>query len=114
MMKSIFLVLGLLITLSACQSSDPIERQADSYEAAGRNAADLIKAESASRATALENQASTIDRNADAVGGYTEKKLDVRAEALRSEADIEKDQGDARADAVQADADAKAKVLRAR
>ncbi len=113
-MKSVRLVLVPLIILSACQSSDPIERQADGYEAAGRNAADAIKAESALRATAMENQASMIERDAGAAGGYTEKKLDVRADALRREAEIIKDQGEARADAVRADASAKATDLRSR
>jgi hypothetical protein len=105
---------AVFLLLVGCQNSDPVERQADAYEAAGRNAADVITTEAAARAAGLDNEASALDQNASAVGGFTEKKLDVRADALRSEAEIVKDQGEAAAAAVKADADAKAKELRAR
>lgn len=108
------LTAALAAALVGCQSSDPIERQADSYEAAGRNNADAIRAEARSRASDLENRAAEIDKNGAAAGGYDEKKLDVRADALRREAGIITDQGDARADAARAAADAKAKELRAK
>jgi hypothetical protein len=113
-MRPHFHLMALVITLAGCQSNDPVERQADTYEPVGRNQADAIRDEAKSRASDLENRAAEIDKNADAVGGFNEKKLDVRADALRSEAGIVKDQGEARADAVQAAADAKAKELRAK
>ena len=102
------------ISLQACQSSDPVEQQADAFEAAGRNRADQIEADATSRAKALETQAGQIDQNAVAAGGYTKRQLDVSADALRKQAVIIKEQGRARAAAVEAEADAKAKALRAR
>ena len=102
------------ISLQACQSSDPVEQQADAFEAAGRNRADQIEADAISRAKALEAQAGQIDQNAVAAGGYTKRQLDVSADALRKQAVIIKEQGRARAAAAEAEADAKAKALRAR
>ncbi len=102
------------ISLQACQSSDPVEQQADAFEAAGRNRADQIEADAISRAKALETQAGQIDQNAIAAGGYTKRQLDVSADALRKQAVIIKEQGHARAAAAEAEADAKAKALRAR
>lgn len=102
------------ISLQACQSSDPVDQQADAFEAAGRNRADQIEADATSRAKALETQAGQIDQNAVAAGGYTKRQLDVSADALRKQAVIIKEQGRARAAAVEAEADAKVKALRAR
>ena len=102
------------ISLQACQSSDPVEQQADAFEAAGRNRAYQIEADAISRAKALETQAGQIDQNAVAAGGYTKRQLDVSADALRKQAVIIKEQGRARAAAAEAEADAKAKALRAR
>ncbi len=113
-MKNYLCAVAAMAVLAGCQQSDPVERQADAYEAAGRNAAEKITAEAKSRAAGLDNQASALDQNASAAGGFTEKKLDIRAEALRSEADVVKEQGEAAADAVKADARAKAEALRAR
>ena len=109
-----YLIAAAFVMLAACQSPSPAEQQADAYEAEGRNQASIIMAEAAVQAKLLEDQASEIGNTASNSGGYTEKKLDVRADALRREAAIVKEQGEARADAVRSSADAKAKALRAR
>lgn len=109
-----YLIAAAFLMMAACQNPDPAEQQADAYEAEGRNQASAIKDEAAVQAKLLEDQASEIGNAASNSGGYTEKKLDVRADALRQEAAIVKDQGAARADAVRSAADAKAKALRAR
>jgi hypothetical protein len=115
MMRNRIIWLGMAtLSLAACQSSDPVERQADAIEAAGSNRAQALETEAGTRAGALDDQAAGIAREATAVGGYAKRQLDVRAEALRSEANIIREQGRARADAEKAAADANAKALRAR
>ena len=99
------------LALGAC-TNDPTEVQADAIEDAGENRADAIEADAKPRAQALIRQAETIEAEAAQATGFARKQLQVRSEALRKEAALINEQGNAQGDAIETRAEADAKDLR--
>ena len=104
-------LLGIAM-LGGCTSSDPKERAADEIEANASAQASGVKAAADQRAGVLETQATQLSAEADKVGGYRGKMLNVRADALRKESTIIKEQAAAQADAIKTTGNAKAKAIR--
>lgn len=101
------------ILLAACTQS-PEQKQATEVEQRADAQADALKRDASLRAGMLENQAGALANEADRAGGFEGQKLDTRADALKQEARIVEQQGDARADAVESQGEATAKAIRSR
>jgi hypothetical protein len=104
-----FVGIALLV---GCTSSDPKKRAADEIEANASAQADGVKAAAEQRAGVLDTQATQLAAEADKAGGYAGKTLNVRADALRKESTIIREQAAAQADAIKTTGSAKAKAIR--
>jgi len=113
MRRSVLAAAALALTLSACESSDPVARQADTIKDGADARADAIRSDARKLAEGLDNRADALADAADKAGGYKEQVLDTRAEALKRESRIVMQQGRAEGDAIETRGEAEAKALRA-
>jgi uncharacterized membrane protein YqiK len=113
-MKTIFFAAAIvgIASLGGCTSSDPKERAADAIESNASAQAHDIQSAAAQRAEVLQNQSSELAAQADKAGGYQGQSLDVRADALKKESNIIKEQAAAQADAIKTAGKAQAKAIR--
>ena len=90
-------------------------------EVAGRAAARSASNQAKAIANKAELQAAPLDQQADALsnqakqaGGYTGKRLEVKADALQQEAKLIREQADKQGDAIKEAADARIKTIQSR
>ena len=105
--------LALVAMLSACSEPTPQERQARQIEEQADAQADAVEAAAANEAATLEAQAADLINEAGPSGSFDARRLEVRAEALRDEADLIEEQAEARARAIRDAGTAKASAVRA-
>jgi len=113
MQQRLTVIVATALSLAACGSSDPRERQADALEEGADARADAIEAAARERADALDIRAAGLANEAVAIGGYNGEVLKSRADALRRESSIVMRQARAQADAVETQGEASAKQVRA-
>ncbi|MDG5488468.1 hypothetical protein NYR55_07550 [Sphingomonas sp. BGYR3] len=99
------------LTLAACSPQTPQEKQADQLrdEAAAR--AESVMAEAGNVTAGMESQAEALMNEAGQMGTYEAKRLQVRADALKREADVVTEQAEAKARAIKAEGEAKASAI---
>ena len=105
--------LSLGLMLAACSAQTPQEKQADQIEDAADAEADSIQAAARNEAAGMESQAAELIKQAGPDGSFEARRLKVRADALKKEADLIEDQAEARARAIRDEGKAKASALRA-
>ena len=113
-MRNTLLLLSVAAALAAGCSQSPTDKAADQIARAGHDRGEAIKAQANSQAKTMEQQASTLDTQAKAAGGYTGERLKVQAQALTREADIVRRQGKAQGQSAEEAADAQAKGIHSR
>ena len=100
--------------LTACSANDPAAQAARDIEAAADNRADAIRAIADENAGDLGNKANAILANVIDDKSYEGRVAQTRAEALKEEAELVKEQGRAKARAEASAAKAQADAIRAR
>jgi hypothetical protein len=107
-------LLFLTIVLIAGCSRTPDQQQTDQLRSDATNGAAAIEKQANAEADRLEQRAAALGEQAKQAGGYTGKRLEVRADALTKEGRIIRDQADQQADAVKQAANARIKAFESR
>jgi hypothetical protein len=110
-MRAVLLV--LIAVLGACQRT-PEQQQADQARSSARQQATDMENSAENQADRLEKQADDLHNQANAAGGFTGKRLNVRADALSKEGKIVREQADMQSDSVKEAADARIKASASR
>jgi hypothetical protein len=98
-------------TLAACSPQTPQEKQADQLRDEAEARAEAVMAEAGNVTAGMESQAEALINEAGQMGTYEAKRLQVRADALKREADVVTEQAQAKARAIKAEGEAKASAL---
>lgn len=101
----------LTLALVACSPQTPQEQRAEQIRDQADAQADAIEAEADNQASAMEAEAAGLVNQAGASQSYDAQRLNVRAEALRREAELVQEQAEAKARAVRDQGQAQASAL---
>lgn len=109
----IWVVLPAVLLVSACGPGDPREARIDNIEDVAEAQADALEDAAANEAGVLLTDAEMLDAQAATVNGFEAARIKARAHALREEAKLVKQQGEARARAARDKARAEVSAIRA-
>jgi hypothetical protein len=105
--------LSIFALAVACQRT-PQQQQNDKLRQDAQLQGAAIENQADTQANQLESKAAALHNGAQQAGGYTGRRLNVRADALDKEAGLIRKQADMQADAVREAADAKVKASESR
>jgi hypothetical protein len=105
--------LSIFALAAACQRT-PQQQQNDKLRQDAQLQGAAIENQADTQANQLETKAAALHNEAQQAGGYTGRRLNVRADALDKEAGLIRKQADMQADAVREAADAQAKASESR
>jgi hypothetical protein len=103
----------VIVLLAGCQRT-PEQQHADQLRSSAHEQAGTIENQAENQADEFQQQADALNNQANAAGGYTGKRLQVRADALSKEGKLVRKQANMRADAVKEAADARIKASASR
>ncbi|WP_448502596.1 hypothetical protein [Sphingomonas sp.] len=111
-MRNFALTLALpALALAACSEPTPQEQRASQIRAEADAQADALEAEAGNQAAAMEAEAASLANQAGTSQSYDSQRLNVRAEAMKREAELVRKQADARAKAVRDQGQAQASAI---
>ncbi|WP_448659626.1 hypothetical protein ACPVPU_03855 [Sphingomonas sp. CJ99] len=99
------------LTLAACAPQTPQEKQADQLREEAEARAESVMAEAGNVTAGMDAEAQGLLNEAGQLGTYEAKRLQVRADALKREAEVVTEQAEAKARAIKAEGEAKASAL---
>jgi hypothetical protein len=105
---------ALSLIAAACAQKSPEEQQLDQIRSDASNQAEAIENQAELQAEPLDEQADALSNQAKQAGGYTGKRLQVKADALQQEAKLIREQSDKQGDAIKEAADARIKAIQSR
>ena len=97
--RSIALV-ALMFAATGCAQKSPEQQQMDQIRSDASNQAKAIENQAELQSAPLDQQADALSNQAKQAGGYTGKRLQVKADALQQEAKLIREQADKQGDAV--------------
>src|SRR5690349_9858032 len=112
-MRSIALF-TLALAAAGCAQKSPEQQQLDQIRSDASNQAKAIENQAELQAAPLDQQAEALSNQAKQAGGYTGKRLEVKADALEKEAKLIREQADKQGDAIKEAADARIKTIQSR
>lgn len=111
-MRNLALILAIpTLALAACAEQTPQQQRAEQIRDEADAQADALEAEAGNQAAAMEAEAAGLVNQAGASQNFDSQRLNVRAEALKREADLVRKQSEARAKAVRDQGQAQASAL---
>jgi protein involved in sex pheromone biosynthesis len=102
------------LALTACGPQSPEAKQADLIRDQADNQADQIEAAASNEVARMEEQAATLSNQAGSSQGFDAQRMNVRADALKREAELVHKQAQARAKAVRDQGQAQASAVLAK
>ncbi|GAA4762223.1 hypothetical protein GCM10023219_03090 [Stakelama sediminis] len=100
-----------LTSLTACHPKTPQEKQAEQLQHEADARADALTAAADNKASDMEAQAEGILNQAGQSGSFEARRLKVRADALKTEAKLVRQEGAAKARAIRDEGKAKASAV---
>ena len=107
------LLIAAGLSLAGCTPQTPQEKQAEQIEDAADASADAVEAAAANQAAVMDAEAANLTNQAGPDGSYDGQRLNVRADALKKEAALVKEQAEAKARALRDAGRAQASALKA-